>query len=157
DVHAGTLVQEGHMDRVLQHTVDLGLDPMTALQMMTINTAQHFGVDRDLGSLAPGRYADVVIAASLEKLKADVVISGGELLAENGKLLVELPPFAYPAEFKSSVKIGKPLRAPDFGLKAPKDSEEVTAHVIGVVENHALTHHLTARLKVAWGEVQPDI
>src|SRR5258708_8661201 len=47
DVHAGTLVQEGHMDRVLRHTIDLGLDPLTALQMMTINTAQHFGVDRD--------------------------------------------------------------------------------------------------------------
>jgi adenine deaminase len=157
DVHAGTLVQEGHMDRVLRHTIDLGLDPLTALQMMTINTAQHFGVDREMGSLAPGRYADVVIATSLEKFDAEMVISAGELLAENGKLLVELSPFTYPVEFKSSVKIGRPLRAPDFNLKAPEGAEEVTAHVIGVIENHALTHHLTARLKVAWGEVQPDM
>ena len=77
DVHAATLVQEGHMDRVLRHAVELGCDPLVALQMMTINTAQHFGVERDLGCLAPGRYADLVLADNLEEFAAGTVIANG--------------------------------------------------------------------------------
>jgi adenine deaminase len=65
DVHAATLVNDGHMDRVFRHAVELGLDPLIALQMMTLNTAQHFGVDRELGALAPGRYADIVLSERL--------------------------------------------------------------------------------------------
>ena len=85
DVHAGTLVAEGHMDRVLRHAIGLGLDPLIALQMTTINTAQHFGVDRDLGCLAPGRYADVVLAESLDDFAAGTVIARGEVAARGGE------------------------------------------------------------------------
>jgi adenine deaminase len=82
DVHAGTLVQEGHMDRVLRHAIDLGCDPVVAIQMMTLNTAQHFNVDRDLGAIAPGRYADIVLTSSLNDFKAEVVIANGEVVAQ---------------------------------------------------------------------------
>ncbi|RLD06119.1 MAG: adenine deaminase, partial [Chloroflexota bacterium] len=58
DSHSETLVNDGHMDRVLRHTIGLGVDPMVALQMATINTAEHFGVGKDMGQIAPGRYAD---------------------------------------------------------------------------------------------------
>src|SRR5208337_3527366 len=61
DSHSETLVNEGHMDRVVRHAIDQGLPPMAALQMATINTAEHFGVSRDIGVLAPGRFADVLL------------------------------------------------------------------------------------------------
>ena len=61
DSHAATLVQEGHMDRVLRHAISEGLSPMTAIQMMTINTAEHFGLTKEMGMIAPGRWADVVL------------------------------------------------------------------------------------------------
>jgi adenine deaminase len=53
DVHAGTLVHEGHMDRVLRHAIELGCDPVLAIQMMTLNTAEHFGLGREIGSFSP--------------------------------------------------------------------------------------------------------
>ena len=54
DSHSATLVGEGHMDRVVRHAISQGLPPMTAIQMATINTAEHFGVSREMGMIAPG-------------------------------------------------------------------------------------------------------
>jgi adenine deaminase len=58
DCHSGTLVHDGHMNRVVRHAIACGCDPLVALQMATINTATHFGLERELGSIAPGRRAD---------------------------------------------------------------------------------------------------
>jgi adenine deaminase len=155
DVHAGTLVEEGHMDRVVRHAIGLGLDPVIAIQMMTLNTAQHFGVDRDMGSIAPGRYADIVLTSDLQDFKAELVIGAGQVLAENGKLLVDLPQYAYPDDIQHTVRLGHPLKPDNFCVTAPA-TPSVTAHVIGVIENQAPTRHLTARLQVVDGEVMPD-
>ncbi|MGB1286061.1 MAG: adenine deaminase [Aggregatilineales bacterium] len=158
DVFAGTLVQDGHMDRVLRHAVDLGCDPVLAIQMMTLNTAQHFGVDRDMGSLAPGRYADIVLTESLEHFAAQMVIANGEVVAEDGKLTIDLPPYAHDDTFKQSINMKRALVAADFRVDAgdANDGSAVTANVIGVIENQAPTKHLTAKLTVQKGEVLPD-
>jgi len=157
DVHAGTLIEEGHMDRVLRHAVDLGLDPVVAIQMMTLNTAQHFGLERDLGSIAPGRYADIVLSPSLTKFNAEIVLSAGELVAEHGRLMVDVPAYDYPDDVKNSVRLGRPVTADDFRVNAPFGSETVTAHVIGIVENQAPTRHVTAQLTVEDSQVLPDL
>ncbi len=158
DVHAGTLVGEGHMDRVLRHAIGLGLDPVIAIQLMTLNTAQHFGVERDLGSLAPGRYADVVIAGDLRDFAAEVVLAAGQVVAENGKLLIDLPRHNYPPEVQASVKLGRPVTSQDFRVTVPngRTPASVTANVIGIIENQAPTRHLTASLRVNGEEVHPD-
>ncbi len=157
DVHAGTLVQEGHMDRVLRHAVSLGLDPVIAIQMMTLNTAQHFGVDRDLGSIAPGRYADLVIASDLRDFAAELVIAAGQIVAENGKLLIDLPHHDYPADVQNSVRLGRAVIPDDFHVAAPAHANPTAlAHVIGIIENQAPTRHLTARLRVMNGEALPE-
>ena len=57
DCHSGTLVHDGHMNRVVRHAIAQGLPPVTAIQMATLNTAQHFGLERELGSITPGRRA----------------------------------------------------------------------------------------------------
>ena len=157
DVHAATLVEEGHMDRVLRHAVAQGCDPLIALQLMTINTAQHFGVDRDLGCLAPGRCADLVLADSLDRFAAGLVIAGGEVAAEDGRLLLDLPPWPHEARFRQSVHIPRRMVAVDFALTAGQSDGTVTANVIGVIENQAPTRHLTATLQVVDGVVQPDL
>ena len=156
DVHAATLVREGHMDRVLRHAVELGCDPLVALQMMTINTAEHFGVERDLGCLAPGRYADLVLADSLDDFAAGLVIAGGDVAAEAGRLLLDLPAWTHEERFRQSVHIPRRLSADDFILRTDDAHGTVTANVIGVLENQAPTRHLTAHLAVAGGAVQPD-
>lgn len=77
DSHSGTLVGEGHMDRVVRHAIAQGLRPMAAIQMATLNTAIHFGLEREIGSITPGRRADVVITSDLATLPIEVVIAGG--------------------------------------------------------------------------------
>jgi adenine deaminase len=156
DIHSGTLVHEGHMDRVLRHTIEQGVSPMTAIQMATLNTAEHFGVARDMGQIAPGRYADILIVSDLPALAIDLVIARGNLAAEGGKLLVELPTFEYPPEIKSSVHVGRTLSGEDFVLPSPREGE-VEVNVIGIVENQAPTKHLKLKLHAMEGQLMVDM
>ena len=159
DSHSETLVNEGHMDRVLRHTIGLGVDPMMAIQMATINTAEHFGLDREIGQIAPGRFADVLLVSDLNNFQADLVIAKGKILAESGRLVIDLPPYIYPEWAIRSVNLKKPLTADDFRLSvnASLASGEVTAHVIGIVEGQAPTRHLQIPVKAENGEIQVDL
>lgn len=157
DSHAGTLTGEGHMDRVLRHAIEQGLPPMTAIQMMTINTAEHFGVSKEMGMIAPGRWADVVLVEDLKNFKADVVIAKGRVIAESGTWKVNLSKFTYPAWVKNSVKLKRKLKAEDFKLQVTSQRSQVKANVIGIIENHAGTRHLTFDLQPEYGEIKADI
>lgn len=157
DSHAGTLTHDGHMDRVLRHAIEQGLDPVTAIQMMTINTAEHFGVSKEIGMIAPGRWADVVLVDDLKNFRADVVVAKGKVIAESGKWKVNLPKSSYPAWVKNSVKLKRKLKAEDFRLKVESGKSQVKANVIGVIENHAGTKHLTFDVQPVNGEFKADI
>jgi len=156
DSHSGTLVREGHMNRVVRHAIAQGLKPMTAIQMATLNTAQHFGLERELGSITPGRRADIVLTSDLIALPIEMVIARGRVLAEHGKLTADIPAYAYPATAKATVKLGRRLAASDFDVAAPRGANTVTARVIGVIENQAPTKALERRLPVHDGRVQMD-
>lgn len=145
------------MDRVLRHAVSEGCDPLVALQLMTINTARHFGVERDLGCLAPGRYADIVLAEDLADFRAGLVIANGELAARDGELLLELPPWEHEQRFRQSLHLARDLVAADFELRVEQAAGSVRANVIGVVENQAPTQHLRAQLPVTDHVVRPDL
>jgi adenine deaminase len=156
DSHSGTLVHEGHMDRVVRHAIAQGLRPVTAIQMATINTAEHFRLAREIGSIAPGRLADFLIVSDLPTLKIDEVFARGLKLAKDGKLTVEIPAYNYPKKAKNTVKLGKRLKAVDFDIAAPKGANEVRVRVIGVIENQAPTRALEADLGVENGLVAMD-
>jgi adenine deaminase len=124
---------------------------------MTINTAEHFGLSKEMGMIAPGRWADVVLVEDLNDFKADMVIAQGQVIAEKGKLKVSLPKFSYPSWATNSVHLKKPLKADDFKLKVESGKLKVKANVIGVIENQAPTRHLTFDVRPENGEVKPDI
>lgn len=155
DSHSGTLVQEGHVDRVVRHAIAQGLKPVTAIQMVTLNTATHFGLEREIGSITPGRLADIVISSDLVTLPIELVIARGKVVAEKGRLKVEMPAYTYPDFAKGTVKLGKTLTAPNFDVPAA-DVRSVKVRVIGVVENQAPTRALTHSLVVEDGVVQAD-
>ncbi|HMQ92998.1 MAG TPA: adenine deaminase [Amaricoccus sp.] len=157
DCHSGTLVNDGHMDRVVRHAVDCGLDPLIALQMATINTATHFGLEREIGSIAPGRRADCILTSDLATLPVETVIARGEVVAENGACLAEEPDFTWPASARETVRMGRKLVAADFDIPAPEGATRVRARVIGVVENQAPTRALEAELAVVDGLVTGDV
>lgn len=156
DSHSGTLVNDGHMNRVVKHAIEQGLSPVTAIQMATLNTAQHFGLERDLGSITPGRRADLIITSDLVGLPIEQVVARGEVLAENGSLIANIPPAHYPDSAKNTVHLGKALTASDFTISAPVESDSVQVRVIGVIENQAPTRALEATLPVSNGIVGMD-
>jgi adenine deaminase len=154
DSHSGTLVNDGHMNRVVRHAIECGCDPVVALQMSTINTATHFGLERDIGSLTPGRRADVVLTSDLKTLAIETVIARGQIVAEAGECLVDCPHYDWPEAARKTVNMARDLTGTDFRIDAPKGANAVTANVIGVVENQAPTRALKFELPVTDGQVQ---
>jgi len=157
DSHSGTLVHDGHMNRVVRHAIDCGADPLVALQMATINTATHFGLERELGSITPGRRGDVILTSDLRTLPIETVIARGHVVAQDGNILCEEPDYTWPDAARNSVHMGRTLNAGDFDIAAPEGKNAVTARVIGVVENQAPTKALTAKLPVEDGLVVGDL
>ncbi|WP_282096024.1 adenine deaminase [Epibacterium ulvae] len=155
DCHSGTLVNDGHMNRVVRHAIACGCDPLIALQMATINTATHFGLERDLGSLTPGRRADIILTSDLTALPIEMVIGRGKIIAENGEIKVDCPHLDWPDHARGTVHLGHVLNAKNFEISAPDGATSVTANVIGVVENQAPTKALQADLTVKDGLVEP--
>ncbi len=156
DSHSGTLVHDGHMNRVVRHAIECGLDPLVAIQMATINTATHFGLEREIGSIAPGRRADVVLTSDLRSLPIETVIARGAIVAEGGRGLAPLPAFTWPKRARCTVRLGRSLVAEDFDIHTPEGAATARARVIGVIENQAPTRALEADLAVAGGIVAVD-
>jgi adenine deaminase len=156
DCHSGTLVDEGHMDRVVRHAVAQGLKPIVAIQMATLNTAQHFGLDRELGSIAPGRRADLILTSDLVALPIELVMARGVVVAEAGQLTVDIPAHPYPAFAAGTVHMARDLGAGDFDIPTNRPSATVRARVIGVIENQAPTQALERELPVGDGMVLGD-
>jgi adenine deaminase len=165
DCHASTLVREGHIDRVLRHAISEGLDPMTAIQMATINTAEHFGMSREVGMIAPGRSADIVLVDDLNDFHAGLVLAQGKVIAGDGKLLIDLPKVSYPDWATHSVHLQKPLTQQDFRIPLPPllssmpmmEERKVKANVIGVIENQAPNKHLSFEMNPKGDEIKVDI
>jgi len=154
DCMAETLVNDGHMNRVVRHAIDCGCDPLIALQMATINTATHFGLERELGSIAPGRRADMIITSDLKTLPIEHVIARGKTVAKDCKITVDCPHYDWPDSARQTVHLGKPLEEKDFDILAPKGKNTVMTRVIGVVENQAPTKALNFELPVIEGCVK---
>jgi adenine deaminase len=156
DSHAETLVEDGHMDRVVRQAISEGVDPVTAIQMATINTAEHFGVSRDVGMIAPGRFADILIVSNLKNVNIEQVISKGKLISQSGEILIDLPSFTYPDWVRNSIHIDRLLSSDDFSFHAPEKTQ-VMLNVIGIIENQAPTKHLRIEVPVRNQQVAPII
>jgi adenine deaminase len=156
DSHSGTLINDGHMNRVVRHAIAQGLNPVTAIQMATLNTAQHFGLERELGSITPGRRADLILTSDLVALPVEMVIAQGQVVAEHGKLTADIPAYPYPKTARDTVRMRRKLAAEDFDIAAPRGANQVKARVIGVVENQAPTKALERSLHVRQGLAEMD-
>ncbi|WP_300073897.1 adenine deaminase [uncultured Ruegeria sp.] len=156
DCHSATLVNDGHMNRVVRHAIACGCDPLIALQMATINTATHFGLEREIGSVTPGRRADVILSSDLTKLPIETVIARGQVVAEDGAISVDCPHLNWPDTARNTVHLGHALTETDFEIAAPAGANRVQANVIGVVENQAPTKALKVELPIIGGLVEGE-
>lgn len=157
DNHPHTLVDEGHMDRILRTAVELGLDPVTALQMATINCAQYFGLAHDMGSVTPGKCADIVLLDDLESFRARKVFIDGELVAEDGHALFSPAPYEWPDFMTHTMNLGFVPTPETFRFDAvgrPDGTARVRA--MGIEPGDTLTRDIVVEVPVRDGALLAD-
>lgn len=157
DCHSGTIVNEGHMNRVIRHAIKCGCEPVEAIQMATINTATHFGLERELGSISPGRRADIILTSDLKELPIEIVFARGVKVAEKGSSIIDPVLLKWPNSVRNTVKLEKKLNAENFLIRAPKLKNTAKVKIIGVIENQAPTKLLKGVLPVENGFVKGDL
>lgn len=157
DIDALHISRCGHLDHKVRIAVEEGVDPVTAIQMVTLNPAESFRIEADCGSIAPGKYADIVFLSSLEKCKVENVISKGEVVVTDGKLDHQISAPAYSSALRDTIKLSKVITGDDLVLKTDPAAKIATCHVIGASKVTLLTEALQADLKVENGVVQPDV
>lgn len=157
DNHPHTLVDEGHMDRILRTAVELGLDPVTALQMATINCAQYFGLAHDMGSVTPGKCADIVLFDDLESFRARMTFIDGELVAEDGRALFDVAPYEWPDFMTHTMNLGFEPTPETFRVPAPGRSDG-TARVraMGIEPGDTITRNIVVEVPVRDGALLAD-
>ncbi len=143
------IIDEGHVNFMLRKAVSLGMDPIMAIQMATINVAEYFGL-REYGGLAPGRWADMVVFDDLTEFRARQVYRGGELVAEDGKLVVDTSPRS--VQLRGTVNIHQ-VRVEDFQIPARGDE----ARVIGLIPDQIVTRNLVMPVKTENGLAVADV
>jgi adenine deaminase len=149
DRHAEDILHDGDIDAVVRKAIRLGLDPVRAVQLATINTAMYFKLDR-LGAVAPGYYANFIILENLKDFQVKEVYYQGKKVAENGKSLFKLPKF--PAtKLNHTVNI-KQFTVNRLKLKATR--EKMLA--IEVVPGQIITRKRQVMAKIKDGQVIPD-
>ena len=152
-----SLVEEGHMNFVVRHAIQQGVRPITAFQMASLNTAERFGVWRDVGSVTPGRCADIILLdGNLADVDVTLTIAAGQVVAEGGRVVAELPAFEYPDYALGTVKLQGEISEETFHVRAPSQNGTVRARAIQVVENHVETKASYAELPVEGGLVRLD-
>lgn len=133
DTHPHTLVANGHMDYILRIAVENGFDPITAIRMATINTAQCYRMEQDLGSIAPSKCADIVFLKDLTTFEVTRTIIDGETVALNGKMTKDFTPYTYPDWALHSVHLKDNVTANTFKIAAPEGKDQVTVRAIEVI------------------------
>jgi len=149
------LFEKGHLDYTYKKMIELGIDPLEALQMMTINTATHLGLQNEIGGISPGKSADLIVVGNLEDFEVSLVISQGKLVFSEGKILETPSAFNYPEFiFNTLSNLEIPIKE-ELYVKA--DSKEVNVRVIGLNDQSLVTEKLQHKLKTKEGIVVPDI
>ncbi len=157
DRTAADLLDRGGMDHEVRTAISLGVPPITAYQMATINNAAHWQVSHLHGMLAPGRYADVLLVSDLEKVVVDRVFASGRLVAEGGRLTHALDGGSIDPSLRRSVRLSRELRTSDFEIVAPPNRADVQAYVLPPRYFSRELGPITRTLPVSGGRVQRDL
>ena len=148
------IAQEGLIDDLVRKAIKAGVDPVVAIQMASLNPAEYFGVDRDLGGIAPGRIADILLIDDLENFSVQTVIVNGKIIARSGNLVTEITPTTYPDWMVNTVRLKRAISPDDFVFKTDKE-QETQVHVLKVFREQIISVEETETLTVKDGEILP--
>jgi adenine deaminase len=149
DRHPEDLLRAGHLDDILRHAVRQGMDPVAAIQMVTLNPAEYFGLE-GRGAVAPGWQADLVVLSDLQRFRARWVFKAGEPVVKSGEVVAKLPKLKDKA-VTGTVRPGR-LTLKSFAIKAEAD----LCRVIRVVPDQIVTEQRVTQPTVMKGHVVAD-
>jgi adenine deaminase len=149
------LMENGYMESIVQKAIDCGFEPITAIQMATLNVAEHFSLDPLIGGIAPGRYADLAIIPDIATIDAQLVISSGLIIAEDGKLLASPRKHTFAEESLQTINLPRELEPSDFIIRVPGDVDEIQVRVINMVTD-LVTSEITVNCPATDGKLSVD-
>jgi adenine deaminase len=149
------LLERGYMHDVVRKTIDMGVDPVRAIQMATINPAEHLGLSRVTGGVSPGRFADILLLPEPGLTMPDIVISEGRVVAEKGKTTVPLAQIPYPDSLLHTVDI-PPLRTGDLDLPLSAASPDREVRTMDIQANGLVTRPGRAKIREGEDVILPD-
>jgi adenine deaminase len=138
----------GHLNHAVRTAVRAGLDPLLAIQMATVSAAEYIGYRHDVGSIAPGRCADVLLVEDLAEMRPHLVLADGEAIGG------EEPAYEYPARARDTVRLARAPTQDDLRIAARGATARVRA--IGMVPGELATEHRIVEAPVVDGEVHAD-
>jgi adenine deaminase len=156
DKHPTDIIREGHIDYNIRKAIELGLDPIVAIQMATINPAMYFRVDDLIGSITPGRKADLLVVDNLEKLNIRTVIFDGEIVYHEGRLLFEPSKVDLPEWAVKTVRLNPGLKPEDLLLRTNVAEGRALARVIEITPGQILKRELLEWLRIENGFILSD-
>ena len=154
DKHANDIAREGHISYNIQLAIDLGMPAITAIKMASLNAARHFHMEHELGSIAPGRFADIVLLQSLDKIVPAMVIKGGKVVFDGEKKYSRINTH-YPDKLMNTVKLPRNLCANSFRI--PAEGSRALCRVIGMIPNQIINEEHQIWMDITDGEVKPDL
>lgn len=153
DIHAHNLQSEGHIDHRVRVAVEEGFDPLVALQMATLNVAEGLRIDRDYGSITPGKFADLQVVRDLREMRPSMVLINGAPVLEGGRYVAREKPFTYPDWARRTVRLPRPMEAADLRMAVARRSGRARVRAISATTPK---EQRDVELEVRDGVVQPD-
>jgi len=117
--------ERGHMDHVVRRAIALGMSPMQAIQSATLNPATYSGLEQEIGGIAPGRFADLVLLDDLERCRVREVMIGGKVVARGGSSVVRSAAYDLPSEMFHALGLRPPISADAFRIPCARSSAEI--------------------------------
>lgn len=155
DTHPHTLLHDGHLDHIVKRAVAEGIDVLTAIQMVTINCAQCFQMDHEIGSITPGKCADIVFIDNLETLNITKVMIDGVVVAEDGMIKIDMPSYTFPEKATHTMHIKGPITEASFKIPTEK-KDVVLTRVMEIIPERVGNYERHIHLPVVHGEIQAD-
>ena len=156
DVVAADILKRGHLDNMVRMAIEMGIAPLTAIQMATINSAEAYRIDHLVGCIAPGRLADILIVDDLRNFRVERVITNGRPIAEGGRLTERLAPPARSERLTRTFNVA-PISADEIRVSARTDKPQVRVLTMAVTpEQIFVRKRFDVSLPVRGGRVLAD-
>ena len=157
DKHASEIKEEGHINYNVTRSIKLGVKPMQAIQIATVNAAKHFRLEDEIGSITPGRLADIILVDNIDVIKPTAVFFEGKIVAKAGNLIEECKVSQYPDWIKNTVTLKNTIDATSFSIKSLSKNEKTKVNIIKLIDRQIINTREVKELPVENGEIKMDV